>query len=61
MTWSTCLSSHADDAGVDQLLDLGPDIRVLQVLLQSSGVVLGLLEDGLHDGVLQNADNLDMY
>jgi hypothetical protein len=46
------LPSHPDDASVYQLLNLGTDARVLQVLLQSRWVVLGLLEDGLHNGVL---------
>jgi hypothetical protein len=52
------LSPHADDAGVHQLLDLGADARVAQVLLQGGWVVLGLLEDALHDGVLQDACDL---
>ena len=47
-----CLSPHSDDTGVHQLLDLGSNAGVLQVLLQSRGVVLGLLENGLHDGIL---------
>ena len=54
------LTSHPDDTGVHQLLDLGSDAGVLEMLLQSRGVVLGLLEDGLHDGVLENADNLSV-
>jgi hypothetical protein len=44
---------------VHQLLDLGPDARVLEVLLQRGGVVLGLLQDALHDGVLDDAGNLE--
>jgi hypothetical protein len=40
---SNHLSSHADDTSVHQLLDLGPNLRVPQVLLKSRRVVLGLL------------------
>ena len=42
-----------------QLLNLGPNLRVLQVLLQSGWVVLGLLQDSLHNGVLQDTDDLE--
>ena len=52
------LTSHPDDTGVHQLLDLGSDAGVLEMLLQGRGVVLGLLEDGLHDRVLEDADDL---
>lgn len=55
---SSRLSSHADHTGMHQLLDLGSDLRVLQVLLQRRRIFLGLLQDGLHNGVLQDTDNL---
>ena len=41
-----------------EFLDLGPDARVSEMLLQSRGVVLGLLQDALHDRVLEDADDL---
>jgi len=54
------LTSHPDDTSVHQLLNLGADAGVLEMLLQRCGVVLGLLEDGLHDGVLEDADDLSV-
>jgi len=43
---------------MDKLLDLGANAGVLEVFLQGSGVVLGLLQNALHDGVLKDADDL---
>lgn len=54
-----CSATHADDARGHEFLHLGPDVCVLEMLLQGGGVVLGLLEDALHDGVLKDGDDLD--
>lgn len=43
---------------MDKLLNLGANARVLEVLLQGCGIVLGLLQDALHDRILKNADDL---
>jgi hypothetical protein len=50
--------THADNTSMHQLLHLRPDGRVLEMFLQRSRVVLCLLEDALHDGVLQDACDL---
>jgi hypothetical protein len=43
---------------VDKLLHLDADIWVLEMLLERGWVLLGLLEDAIHDWVLQDADDL---
>ena len=43
---------------MDKLLNLRADARVLEMLLQRRRVVLGLLQNALHDGVLEDADDL---
>lgn len=45
------LPAKSDDTGSNELLDVGLDARVLHVLLESSWVALGLLQDRLHDGI----------
>ena len=52
LTTHESLSSHPDDTGVHQFLDLGTNAWVLQVLLQSRRVVLSLLKNGLHNRIL---------
>ena len=52
------LPTHADDARGDQLLHICADLGILHMLLQGRGVVLGLLQDALHDGVLQDRHDL---
>lgn len=52
--WCTSRSTYSN-----QLLDFGLDARVSHVFLQSRRVALGLLQDALHDRVLQNRENLD--
>ena len=54
------LASNPDDTGVHQFLNLGADAGVLEMLLQRRGVVLGLLKDSLHDGVLEDANDLSV-
>ena len=43
--------AHADDAGGNQFLNVGLDVGVAHVFLESSWVALCLLQDGLHDGI----------
>lgn len=43
---------------MDKLLNLGANARIFEVLLQGCRVVLGLLENALHDGILEDADDL---
>lgn len=52
------LPPHADDTSSHQLLDLHPHLRVLHVLLQGGGIALGLLENALHNGVLEDRHDL---
>jgi len=52
------LPTHADDARGDQLLHVCADLSILHMLLQGRGVVFGLLQDALHDGVLQDRHDL---
>ena len=49
-----------DDTSNYQLLNLGPNTWILHVLLQSRRVALGLLQDGLHDWVLQDTHDLNV-
>lgn len=55
---SSPLPAKPDDAGGDESLEPVPDRRVLRVILEGGRVALGLLEDALHDGILQDADDL---
>lgn len=50
--------SQANDTGSHQLLDLHPHLGVLHVLLQSGRVALGLLQNALHDRVLEDGHDL---
>lgn len=43
---------------MDKLLDLRADAGVLEMFLQRGGVVLGLLQNALHDGVLKDGGDL---
>ena len=52
------LSAHTDDTGGDQLLDSCPDGGVLHVVLQRGWVAFGLLENALHDGILEDTEYL---
>ena len=52
------LPTHADDACGDQLLHVCADLGILHMLLKGRGVVLGLLQDALHDGILQDRHDL---
>lgn len=52
------LAAHTDDTRGHELLYLGANVCVLEMLLQRSRVVLGLLQDALHNGVLQDGDDL---
>lgn len=54
----TPLTTHANDASSDQLLDFGTNARVLHVLLQSGRIALCLLQDGLHDWVAHDTHDL---
>lgn len=58
---NTSLPTHADHTGGHQLLDLDAHRGVLHVLLQSGGVALGLVEDALHDGVVEDGHDLDLH
>lgn len=53
--------SQADDTRSHEFLDLQPDVGVLHVLLQRGRVVLGLLEDALHDRVLEDGHDLHRH
>ena len=53
------LPSHTNNTSSHQLLDLHPHLRVLHVFLQRGGITLRLLEDALHNGVLENGHDLD--
>lgn len=52
------LPSDPDHASSHQFLDLRPDLDVLHMLLKRRRVTLGLLEDALHDRVLENRHDL---
>lgn len=52
------LSTDANDASSDQLLDLRLDTGVLHVLTEGSRVGLSLLQNGLHDRVLHDSHDL---
>lgn len=52
------LPSHADHTRCHQLLHTDPHLRVLHVLLQSRRVALRLLQNALHDGVLEDRHDL---
>jgi hypothetical protein len=42
----------------NQLLYRATNLRILHVFLQGGRIILGLLEDALHDWVRENLDNL---
>lgn len=52
------LPSQPDDTSGDELLNLAPDVCVLHVLLKGSRVAPGLLEDTLHDRILEDRHDL---
>jgi hypothetical protein len=43
----------------NELLDLRSDLRIPHVLIESFGVALSLLQDALHNGVLQDGQDLE--
>lgn len=45
---------YSNEARLEQFLYLGGHLRVLEVILQSVGVLLHLLEDAAHGGVAQD-------
>jgi hypothetical protein len=55
------LAPHPDDASSDEFLNRSLDLRVPHVLVECCGIGLGLLEDTLHDGILQDLKNLDIH
>lgn len=54
------LPSHSDHTSGNQFLNLQTDMGVLHVLLEGSRVATGLLQDALHDRILENGHDLGM-
>ena len=54
----TILPAHTNHTSSNQLLHLDPNVRIAHVLLQRRRVALGLLENALHDRVLEDGHDI---
>lgn len=55
---SNYLPSETNNPSSNQFLNLASDLGILHVFLQGGGVTLCLLQNALHDGVLEDGHDL---